>query len=148
MNGTPFKLGTFAKQGGKPFAAIVLGDDVIELAAVHRRPRCAKVMLNSAASIDGLLENWDANFAVLQEIVAFLEKEGRPGAAKLASLRALPPVAPARQDVLRRAEFSGACRRDAARRHDAGDRPEIHRRKVDVGALSLPESAEYAGRRL
>ena len=33
MNGTPFKLGTFAKQGGKPFAAIVLGDDAIELAA-------------------------------------------------------------------------------------------------------------------
>jgi len=29
---------------------------------------------------------------VLQEIVAFLEKEGRPGAAKLASLHALPPV--------------------------------------------------------
>jgi len=36
MNGTPFKLGAFAKQGGRPFAAIVLGDDVIELAAAHR----------------------------------------------------------------------------------------------------------------
>ena len=31
MNGTPFKLGTFAKQGGGAFAAIVLGDDVIDL---------------------------------------------------------------------------------------------------------------------
>ena len=92
MNGTPFKLGTFAKQGGKPFAAIVLGDDVIELEAVHRAA-LRKDYVNSTESIDGLLANWDANFAMLQEIVAFLEKEGRPGTAKLASLRALPPVA-------------------------------------------------------
>lgn len=33
MNGTPFRLGTFAKTGGGPFAAIVLGDDVIDLKA-------------------------------------------------------------------------------------------------------------------
>ena len=33
MNGTPFKLGTFARPGSGPFAAIVLGDDVIALAA-------------------------------------------------------------------------------------------------------------------
>ena len=92
MNGTPFKLGTFAKQGGKPFAAIVLGDDVIELEAVHRAA-LRKDYVNSTESIDGLLANWDANFAMLQEIVAFLEKEGRPSTAKLASLRALPPVA-------------------------------------------------------
>jgi 2,4-diketo-3-deoxy-L-fuconate hydrolase len=91
MNGTPFKLGTFAKQGGKPFAAIVLGDDAIELAAATAAARKGDV--SSTASIDGLLENWDANFSVLQEIAAFLEKEGRPGAAKLASLHALPPVA-------------------------------------------------------
>jgi len=89
MNGTPFKLGTFAKPGGKPFAAIVLGDDAIELAAAQAAARKGNV---SAADIDGLLKSWDANFAVLQEIVAFLEKAGRPGAAKLASLRALPPV--------------------------------------------------------
>jgi 2-keto-4-pentenoate hydratase/2-oxohepta-3-ene-1,7-dioic acid hydratase in catechol pathway len=38
------------------------------------------------------LDNWDLNFAALQEIVAGLEKEGRPGAVKLGSLRALPPV--------------------------------------------------------
>ena len=58
--------------------------------ARHRR-RGGK--LSSTDSIDGLLENWDANFAALQEIVAALEKEGRPGAVKLGSLRALPPVA-------------------------------------------------------
>jgi 2-keto-4-pentenoate hydratase/2-oxohepta-3-ene-1,7-dioic acid hydratase in catechol pathway len=49
--------------------------------------------LSGTNSILQLLDNWDANFAVLQEIVAFLEKEGlKPGAGKLASLNALPPV--------------------------------------------------------
>ncbi len=89
MNGIPFKLGTFAKSGGGSFAAIVLGDDVIDLSAVTT-PR--KSALTSVTSVQGVLENWDANFAALQEIVGFLEKEGRPGAQKLASLRALPPV--------------------------------------------------------
>src|SRR6204780_3599838 len=87
MNGTPFKLGTFAKQGGAAFAALVLDDDVVDL-------KSARVgRLSATDSIDGLLDNWDTNFAALQEIVAVLEKEGRPGALKLGSLRALPPVA-------------------------------------------------------
>jgi 2,4-diketo-3-deoxy-L-fuconate hydrolase len=86
MNGTPFKLGTFAKHGGGAFAAIVLGDDVIDLKLARGGA------LSSAESIDGLLENWDANFVALQEIVARIEKEGRPGAVKIASLRARPPV--------------------------------------------------------
>ncbi len=89
MNGTPFKLGTFAKPGGGSFAAIVLGNDVIDLSAVTTLRKSA---LTSVTSVQGVLENWDANFAALQEIVGFLEKEGRPGAQKLASLRALPPV--------------------------------------------------------
>ena len=32
MNGRAFKLGTFAKPDGKPFAAIVLDDTAIDLA--------------------------------------------------------------------------------------------------------------------
>jgi 2-keto-4-pentenoate hydratase/2-oxohepta-3-ene-1,7-dioic acid hydratase in catechol pathway len=88
MSGTPFKLGTFARQGGGAFAAIVLGDDdVINLKAA---PNAAN--LSSTDSIDALLEDWDANFAVLQKISDTLQKEGRPGAVKLAGLRALPPV--------------------------------------------------------
>jgi 2,4-didehydro-3-deoxy-L-rhamnonate hydrolase len=95
MNGTAFKLGTFAKAGGKPFVAVVLDDDAIELAtapAVYRTAARAGA-LSSAASIDALLDDWDANFAALQEVVAVLEKEGRPDAVKVAGLRALPPVA-------------------------------------------------------
>ncbi len=95
MNGSAFKLGTFARPGGGSFAAIVLGDDAIDLAAAYAayHSPSRKGALTATGSIQNLLDNWDANFAVLQEIVAFLEKEGgRPGAAKLASLRALPPV--------------------------------------------------------
>jgi 2-keto-4-pentenoate hydratase/2-oxohepta-3-ene-1,7-dioic acid hydratase in catechol pathway len=95
MNGTPFKLGTFAKPGGVPFVGIVLEDDLIELSHAQNAYRAAERSgtLSDTASLRGLLESWDANFAVLQEIAAFLQKEGaEPGAAKLASLRALPPV--------------------------------------------------------
>ena len=95
MNGTAFKLGTFARPGGGAFAAIVLGDDAIDLAAAYAayHSPARKGALTATDSMRSLLENWDANFAVLQEIVAFLEKDGaRPGAAKLGALRALPPV--------------------------------------------------------
>jgi 2-keto-4-pentenoate hydratase/2-oxohepta-3-ene-1,7-dioic acid hydratase in catechol pathway len=92
MNGTAFKLGTFAKSNGTPFAAIVLGDDVIDLAQAQAAHRASGRQALSGSSIDGLLDKWDANFLVLQEIVAFLGKEGKPGAVKLASLRVLSPV--------------------------------------------------------
>jgi 2,4-didehydro-3-deoxy-L-rhamnonate hydrolase len=96
MNGTPFKLATYAKPGAKPFVALVLGDDLINLAAVHASCRDARraTPLSSTDSILGLLESWDANFAALQEIVAFVEKEGVPPAAVVAGagLRALAPV--------------------------------------------------------
>jgi 2,4-diketo-3-deoxy-L-fuconate hydrolase len=91
MNGTAFKLATLAKPDGNAFVAIVVGDDAVDLKVAHRAS-ARKEVLNSDTML-GLLENWDAHFAVLQEIVAFLEKQGSPpGTAKLASLRALPPV--------------------------------------------------------
>ena len=95
MNGSPFKLATFARPGGGPFVAIVLGDDAVDLSLAHAAYRASarRGALTATDTILGLLESWDANFPVLQEIVAFLEKEGlKPDAAKLASLRALPPV--------------------------------------------------------
>jgi 2,4-diketo-3-deoxy-L-fuconate hydrolase len=95
MNGSPFKLATLAKPDGNAFVAIVLGDDAVDLAAAQAAYGAAarKSVVGSTGSLLGLLENWDANFAVLQEIVGYLEKEDlRPGAVKLASLQALPPV--------------------------------------------------------
>jgi 2-keto-4-pentenoate hydratase/2-oxohepta-3-ene-1,7-dioic acid hydratase in catechol pathway len=90
MNGTPFKLGAFARPGSAAFAAVVLDDDAFALAAAAIAHKSA---LASITTIQCLLDDWDANFAALQEVVAFLEKEGRPGAQKIASLRPLPPVA-------------------------------------------------------
>jgi 2,4-diketo-3-deoxy-L-fuconate hydrolase len=95
MNGTAFKLATLAKPDGNAFVAIVLGHDAIDLKAAHvaYRSSSRRGELSATESMLGLLEYWDKNFAVLQEIVAFLEKEGRPaGTAKFASLRALSPV--------------------------------------------------------
>ncbi len=95
MNGSVFKLATLAKPGGKAFVAIVFGDEAIDLNAAHAAYLAAggKGALSASKSMLGLLEDWDANFAVLQEIVFFLEKESlRPGAAPLGSLQARPPV--------------------------------------------------------
>jgi 2-keto-4-pentenoate hydratase/2-oxohepta-3-ene-1,7-dioic acid hydratase in catechol pathway len=100
MNGTAFKLATLAKPDGNAFVAIVLGDNAIDLKAAHAAFRTAgrKSELSASATMLGLLEQWDKNFAVLQEVVTFLEKEGTPqddaklGTVKLASLKALPPV--------------------------------------------------------
>ncbi len=92
MNGRAFKLGTFAKPGGAPFPAIVLDDTAIDLAEAAKAS--GKSGLSTTASIQGLLDGWDKNFSVLQEIVAFLDKDGaKPGAASVTSLTALPPVA-------------------------------------------------------
>ncbi len=85
MNGTPFKLGTFTTSGGA-FAGIVLGEEVFSLRALPGSK------LTSTDGIESLLESWDANFAALQDSVARLEREGRPGAFKLPDLKALPPV--------------------------------------------------------
>ena len=98
MNGTPFKLATIARANtsAKPFVALVLGDETIDLSAVHTAYRAARGgrALSAADSILDLLADWDANFAVLQEMVAFIKKEGVPAGAAVAQtgLRIFAPV--------------------------------------------------------
>jgi 2,4-didehydro-3-deoxy-L-rhamnonate hydrolase len=96
MNGRAFKLGTFAKPDGKPFTAIVLDDTAVDLAQAAAAGG-KKLKTESGApnpSIQDLLDSWDANFATLQEIVSFLDKDGaKPGAAPVKSLNPKPPVA-------------------------------------------------------
>ena len=128
MNGTPFKLATFAKPGGSAFVAIVLGDDAVDLSAAHAAYRASGRggALNATDSIFGLLEKWEANFPALQEIVAFLEKEGlKLGAAKAREPACAAAGDAAGEDVLRRTELSGARRRDDPCRHDAGGRSQF-----------------------
>jgi len=87
MNGRAFKLGTFAKSDGKPFAAIVLDDSAIPLAEAAQVS--GKSGLTSTASIRDLLGDWDRNFATLQEMAAALDKAK---GTSVSSLTALPPV--------------------------------------------------------
>jgi 2-keto-4-pentenoate hydratase/2-oxohepta-3-ene-1,7-dioic acid hydratase in catechol pathway len=103
MDGRAFKLGTFAKSDGKPFAAIILDDTAVHLAQAHEAYRGARHSALSTGTtshgltVQDLLDDWDRNFAALQEIVAFLDKEGATQRADVstspvASLTALPPV--------------------------------------------------------
>ena len=94
MNGSPFKLGRFAR-GKEPFTAIVLDDQVVPLASAAKAYGEARGRGLLAETIDDLLANWDANFATLQEIVAYVEGEGlgRFVAGPLVEFRARPPVA-------------------------------------------------------
>jgi 2-keto-4-pentenoate hydratase/2-oxohepta-3-ene-1,7-dioic acid hydratase in catechol pathway len=103
MNGRAFKLGTFAKPDGKPFAAIVLDDTAVHLAQAHeafrgaRRSALSTGETSHAVTIQDLLDEWDHNFAALQEIVAFLEKQGVTAGpdvstSPVAELTPLPPV--------------------------------------------------------
>jgi 2,4-diketo-3-deoxy-L-fuconate hydrolase len=96
MNGRAFKLGTFAKPDGKPFTAIVLDDTAVDLAEAATSSG-KKLKTESGApnpSIQDLLDSWDSNFATLQEIVAFLDKDGaKPGATPVKGLTPKPPVA-------------------------------------------------------
>jgi 2,4-diketo-3-deoxy-L-fuconate hydrolase len=88
MNGRAFKLGTFSNKDGKAFPAIVLDDAAVDLA---QAAAASGRKLGSTASLQALLDDWDRNFATLQEIAAFLDKE-KSAASPVASLTALPPV--------------------------------------------------------
>jgi 2-keto-4-pentenoate hydratase/2-oxohepta-3-ene-1,7-dioic acid hydratase in catechol pathway len=102
MDGTAFKLATFAATGGGSFAAIVLGEDVISIAPAYRAycdsPRRTAGALGASDSLFGLLQDWDANFTVLQAMVAFIEAEGvkserfRGATARLGDLVPRAPV--------------------------------------------------------
>jgi len=102
MNGTPFNLATFAATGGGNFPAIVLGEDVIGIAAAYRAYRDSPARkagaLGATTGLWELLQDWDANFPVLQEMVALIGKEGvksdrfKGATAKFADLRPLAPV--------------------------------------------------------
>ncbi len=102
MNGTAFTLATFAANPGTPFAAIVLGDTALAIGGVYSAyrdsPRGKAGPLTATGGILGLLEGWDHNFPVLQEIVAFIEQEGvdsdrfSGAIAKASDLRVMAPV--------------------------------------------------------
>ena len=100
MNGSPFSLATFSGGPAGPFAAIVLGDIAFSVAGVYPAYRDSARgkagPLTATGSIQDMLEGWDHNFPVLQEIVAFIEAEGGDRFAgvsgRVDGLRVLPPI--------------------------------------------------------
>ena len=100
MNGTPFSLATFCGGPAGPFAAIVLGEAAYSVAGVYPAyrdgARGKAGPLTATRSLQDMLEGWDHNFPVLQEIVAFIEDEGGERfaavSAALDGLRVLPPI--------------------------------------------------------
>lgn len=102
MNGTEFSLATFAGRPGAPFAAIMLGETVLAIAQVYAAyrdsPRGKAGPLTATDSIFAMLEGWDHNFPVLQEMVAFIEEEGADSdrfegaVAKVSDLKVMAPV--------------------------------------------------------
>jgi 2,4-diketo-3-deoxy-L-fuconate hydrolase len=102
MNGTAFRLATYAGNPGGRFAAIVLGDTALDIATVYpayrQSPRGKAGPLTATDGLQAMLEGWDHNFPVLQEMVAFIEEEGvasprfAGGRATIDGLRALPPI--------------------------------------------------------
>ena len=94
MNGTPFKLGRFARGKEPAFTAIVLGHEIVPLQSAVAAASASRGRGLTAETVDDLLANWDANFATLQEIVAYVEREGagRFAAGRLPEFRPRPPV--------------------------------------------------------
>ena len=102
MNGTRFSLATFSGGPAGSFAAIVLGERAFSIAGVYRSyrdsPRGKAGPLTATGDIQDMLEGWDHNFPVLQEIVAFIEEEGTDSdrfanaSAPIDGLRVLPPI--------------------------------------------------------
>ena len=100
--GTPFKLGTFARGGAANFVGIVLsdpvlGDRVVELAAADTA-RGQQSMAPAHHNMMALLEDWDRSFAALQGIVENLHRADLNDASiagathTLAALNVRPPV--------------------------------------------------------
>ena len=150
MNGSAFKLGTFATPNGDPFAAIVLGNEAMDLTRAYEiyRGSARRKALSSTNSILGLLQNWEANFPVLQDIVALLEKEGlKAGAADLSGLRALPPVLRPGKMFYAAQNFQEHVDEMIRAGMSPAGGPRFTGEKSATEALSLPEGAELSCRR-
>jgi 2-keto-4-pentenoate hydratase/2-oxohepta-3-ene-1,7-dioic acid hydratase in catechol pathway len=80
MTPTRFALGTFTAPGGAPFAALVLGERVVEL----------ERHLGPGVSVRVLVDDWPAAFPRLQALADMTPD----GDHELAALRPLPPLQP------------------------------------------------------
>jgi 2-keto-4-pentenoate hydratase/2-oxohepta-3-ene-1,7-dioic acid hydratase in catechol pathway len=93
---TPFKLGTFERQG-RPFVGIVVGDStVIDFAAAHAAVRTPASTLAAPTDMKDVIARYNAG--VRQRIVDVMAAVARAGAARpayvydLGAVKILPPI--------------------------------------------------------
>jgi len=113
MASVTFKLGSFAKRGSGPFVGLVVGEKVYALADVVAA--AGKLGPRTTASIQAMLEEWDANFEALCGLAEAVTTDGRDdadwgGASALAELRALPPIARPAKMIYAAANYGGHIR--------------------------------------
>ena len=149
MNGTPFKLATFAKPDGSRSPPSCWATSRRSGGSARGLSRLrARGALSATASISGLLENWEANFPALQEIVAFLEKEGlKPGAANGREPAALPPVTRPGKMFYAAQNFQEHVDEMIRAGMSPAGGPKFTGEKSTTRALSVPEGAELPCRR-
>jgi 2,4-diketo-3-deoxy-L-fuconate hydrolase len=91
-----FKLGTFARGAGHPYAGLVLDETALDLDAVLRRLGLAKA--EAPITVRTMLDDWEASFERLRDAANRVASDGlanwRDLAAGLDTLRILPPVQP------------------------------------------------------
>lgn len=97
---TPFKLGTFERQG-KPFLGIVLRESVvIDFAAAHTAPGMPASKIAAPTDMKDLISRYDQGVrARIGEIIQRVESAGTaarpPYVSDLSMLKVLPPIIPA-----------------------------------------------------
>lgn len=97
-----FALASVSSAGSPPFVVMVLGERALSLAALlphYRKARGEKArQFGDASSLFAILQDWDANFAVLADIADVVGREGieagpwQGGVSRFADLRKLPPI--------------------------------------------------------
>jgi 2-keto-4-pentenoate hydratase/2-oxohepta-3-ene-1,7-dioic acid hydratase in catechol pathway len=103
---SPFGLATCSLSGGAPFAALVVGDRVLAVAAAEPFVRRQGLELSASGSVLAILGQWPGNFATLQRVADALqggEGDLERAALSVEAVRLHPPV-----DLPRQVFCSGA----------------------------------------
>ena len=148
---TPFKLGTFERQG-RPFVGIVLREAVvIDLAAAHATVRNPASRLAAPGDMKDLIARYDAGLR--DRIREILRAWGDPSTGRrpayvhdVSAVKVLPPIIYPTTMVNVARELSAARRRDGARR--SGRQP-VKRRRPPARLLpGTVKRARHLGARL
>ncbi|RJT41449.1 FAA hydrolase family protein [Mesorhizobium waimense] len=115
MTDITFKIGTFSTGGRRPFAGLVIGDLVVDvaeaLASARRHTGWEPPATPDLGSMDAILGDWERHFEILQTLAGKIAAEGRGGfqdaAHAWADLRVLPPVPHPSKILNSAANYSG-----------------------------------------